>query len=288
MSQFTDYGENKIADYFRGQGLAGLPTNWSVALGSAASDSAFTELSGTGYSRFGVARSLANFAGTQSAGSTLASTGTSHATSNNTLWDFGTSGGAWGTASHLGLFDAGSGGNCWMWFSLPVPIAIGAGGIPVSIAIGSVAVTLGLSGGMTDYCANKLIDLIFRAQAYSWPSNLYGALYTATPSNAGGGTEVSGGSYARPAIASSLAAWSGTQSAGSTTASTGTSGRISNNSALTYPTATASWGTVGFEGLKDASTAGNLMFWGAIASRTIASGSSPQSHAADSLAITLA
>lgn len=289
MSQFTDYAENKIADYFRGQGLAGLPTNWYIGLGSAASDGSFTELSGTGYARVSVARSLTNFAGTQGAGTTLASSGTSHSTSNNTLIDFGTTGGSWGgPASHIGFFDASTSGNCWIWLTLPSPVTVSAGGIPVSIAIGAIAVTLGLTGGMTDYCANKLIDLIFRAQAYTWPSNLYGALYTATPSNAGGGTEVSGGGYARAAIASSLTAWSGTQSAGSTVASSGTSGRMSNNAALTYPAPTGSQGTVAWEGLKDASTAGNLMFWGAIASRTISSGGTAQSHAANTLAITLA
>ena len=288
MSQFTNFAENKIADYFRGQGLSSLPTNWYIALGSASSDSTFTELSGTGYARVTVARSLANFAGTQGAGTTLASSGTSHETSNNTLWDFGTSGGAWGTATHIGFFDDGSSGNCWIWLTLPTPVAVAAGGIAVSIAIGSVAVTLGLTGGMSDYLSNKLIDLIFRAQAYTWPSNLYGALYTATPSNAGGGTEVSGGGYSRPAIASSMAAWSGTQAAGSTTASSGTGGRISNNAAFTYPAPTGSQGTVAWEGLKDASTSGNLMFWGAIASRTIGAGSTAQSHAANTLAITIA
>jgi hypothetical protein len=289
MSQFTDYGENKIADYFRGQGLGGLPASWSIALGSTASDGSFTELSGTGYGRFGVTRSLANFAGTQGVATTLASTGSSHSTSNNTLWDFGTSGGAWGTATHVGFFDTGSGGNCWMWLPLATAIPVASSGVAVSLAIGAVALTLGLAGGMTDYCANKLIDLIFRAQAYTWPANLYAALFTVQPTNAGGGTEVAGGSYARAAIASSFAAWSGTQAAGSTAASSGTGGRISNNAPLTFPVPPASWGTAVAEGLIDASTSGNLMFWGVLASpRTIGAGSSPQMHAADSLSITLA
>jgi hypothetical protein len=289
VSNFTNHAENKIADCFRGQGLAGLPTNWFVALASAADDGSFTELSGTGYARFSVARSLANFAGTQGAGTTLASSGTSHATSNNTAWSYGTSGSAWGTATHIGFFDAGSAGNCWMWLPLAVAIPIAASGVAVSIAIGAVAVTLGLTGGMSDYCANKLIDLIFRGQAFTWPATLYGALFTVAPSNAGGGTEVSVGSYARFVLASTLAALSGTQAAGSTVASTGTSGRISNNAALSYPAPSAAQGTVVAEGLIDASTGGNLMFWAALSSpRTISSGSPAQTHPADSLSITVA
>lgn len=287
MSQMTDYMENKLADYLRGQGLT-LPANWYFGLLSAASDSSVTELAGTGYARIARARSLVNFAGTQGAGTTLASSGTSHTTSNNGAVDWGTSGSAWGTATHVGLFDASTAGNCWMRFQLGSPMVIGSGAA-VSIAAAGIVFALGATGGLTDYASNKLVDLIFRAQAYTWPATLYAALFTAAPSNGGGGTEASGGSYARAAIASSLAAWSGTQSAGSTSASTGTGGRISNNAALSYPAATASWGTVTHEGLFDASTSGNLMFWGALAAaRTVNSGGPAQSHPADTLAITLA
>lgn len=287
MSQMTDHMENKLADFARGQALT-LPASWYFGLLSAASDASVTELSGTGYGRIARARSLANFAGTQGAGTTLASTGTSHTTSNNAVVDWGTSGSAWGTATHVGVFDASSGGNCWMIFQLGAPMVIGSGAA-VSIAAAGIVFTLGATGGLTDYAANKLIDLIFRAQAYTWPANLYAALFTAAPSNAGGGTEVSGGAYARAAIASSLAAWSGTQSAGSTVASSGTGGRISNNATLTYPAATASWGTVSHEGLYDAASAGNLMFWGALsAARTVNAGGPAQSHPADTIAITLA
>lgn len=287
MSQLTNYGENHLADFCRGQALS-LPAAWHVALGTAASDSAFTEMTGTGYARQPLTRSLDDWAGTQGAGTTLASTGTSHATSNNTEADFGTSGAAWGTASHVGLYDASTAGECWMWLELDTPLVIGNGD-PVSFAAGSIGFTLGLAGGMSDYLSNKLIDLLFRAEAFTWPASTYAALYTAAPSNAGGGTEVSGGSYARAAIASSLAAWSGTQSAGSTAASSGTAGRISNNAALNYPAPTAVWGTVTHEGLKDAATAGNLLWWRALATpKTVPSGASAPGHPANTMGITFA
>lgn len=93
----------------------------------------------------------------------------------------------------------------------------------------------------------------------------YVALFTVAPSDAGGGTEVSGGSYARVAVNATLANWSGTQSAGSTTASTGTGGETSNNNAVTFPTPTADWGTIGAPivaiGLFDQLTGGNLIRW---------------------------
>lgn len=77
--------------------------------------------------------------------------------------------------------------------------------------------------------------------------------------------EVSGGSYARVSIAASLANFAGTQSAGSTTASTGTSGTTSNNVAVTWPAPTAQWhptggAIVGFVEY-DAATGGNAWDW---------------------------
>lgn len=84
--------------------------------------------------------------------------------------------------------------------------------------------------------------------------------------DAGAYTEVAGGSYARVGIAASLANFSGTQGAGTTTASTGTTGASSNNVAITWPAPTAQWhptggaicGVVEF----DASTGGNPWTWG--------------------------
>lgn len=137
---------------------------------------------------------------------------------------------------------------------------------------------------VSDYLENKLLDYVFRGQAFTPPATVYVALFTAAPSDAGGGTEVSGGSYARVAVASSLTNWSGTQSAGSTTPSSGTSGTISNNSAITFPAPTANWGTATHVGLYDASSGGNPLAWGALAqSKTINNGDAAPSYAAGAL-----
>lgn len=126
---------------------------------------------------------------------------------------------------------------------------------------------------ISNFLENNLIDFLLRGQAYTPPATIYVALFTATPSDAGGGTEVSGGSYARASLACSLASLAGTQGAGTTAASSGTSGVTSNNAAITFPTPSANWGTVTHFGVFDASTAGNLLFYGALTvNRTINNG----------------
>jgi hypothetical protein len=92
----------------------------------------------------------------------------------------------------------------------------------------------------------------------------YMGLYTATPSDTGGGTEVTGGSYARVLVNTSLSAWAGTQSSASTTASSGSTGTTSNNAQITFPAPTANWGTITSFGIFDKLTGGNLLFWGAL------------------------
>jgi hypothetical protein len=128
---------------------------------------------------------------------------------------------------------------------------------------------------LSDYLENKLTDYVFRGQAYTAPTTIYVALFTSACSDAAGGTEVSGGSYARPGLAASLANWAGTQAAASTTASTGTGGTTSNNVAINFVTPSAGWGTVTYIGLMDAVTAGNLLVCTALTtSKTINSGDS--------------
>ena len=128
---------------------------------------------------------------------------------------------------------------------------------------------------MTDFMENKLLDWLLRAQAIgitgataaaaTGPATVYVGLFTAAPSDVGGGTEVTGNAYARVPVTSSLANWAGTQSGGSTVASSGTSGTTSNNAIITFPTPTpAGWGTVTHFGIFDALTAGNLLIWSAL------------------------
>lgn len=117
----------------------------------------------------------------------------------------------------------------------------------------------------------------------------YVALYTVAPTDAAGGTEVTGGSYARVAVNATLANWAGTQAAASTTASSGTGGQTSNNNTVTFPAPTADWGTVVAFGLFDSLTSGTLLFSAALnVSRIIANGDTAPSFPAASLTVTAA
>lgn len=141
---------------------------------------------------------------------------------------------------------------------------------------------------MSDYLENKLIDQLFRGQTAPSTTNLYVGLLTAAPSDSGGGTEVTGNNYGRVTVASSLANWAGTQGSGTTTASSGTGGATSNNNSITFPTPSGTWGTVTHFGIYDASSSGNLLFYGALTIAKTINQSDTVTFPAGSLAITFA
>jgi len=129
--------------------------------------------------------------------------------------------------------------------------------------------------GFSDYLENKVLLHVFGGTSYTAPGTLYVALFTSAPSDTGGGTECSGGSYARKSMAAM------TVSGTSPTTAT-------NGAAVEFVTATGSWGTVTHVGVFDASTSGNLLGWAALsASKTVSSGDVFRFDAGD-LDITLA
>jgi len=139
----------------------------------------------------------------------------------------------------------------------------------------------------TDYLENQIIDHIFRTASFTKPTHLYVALFTAAPSDAGGGTEVTGGSYARVDLPPLNANWNATQG-GTTGASSGTSGLTANATAITFPAPTANWGTVTHFAIMDAITSGNMLIWDALtASRTILNGDPAPSFAIGALQVTV-
>lgn len=142
---------------------------------------------------------------------------------------------------------------------------------------------------LSDYLENRLIDHIFRAQPYSAPATLYFGLLTTADNDANSSlVEVSGGSYARAAVTPSLANFSGTQSAGSTAASSGTSGQISNNVTIAFPEPTADWGLIAAFAVFDASSGGNLLFYGSLATpKNVNNGDSAPSFAPGALTFSL-
>lgn len=116
--------------------------------------------------------------------------------------------------------------------------------LSVIAAASLLAAPLVSAQSISDWAENNFIDQVFRAQTWTINSTLDVGLSTAACSDSSVGTEVSGGSYARVSVTRSLANFAGTQSAGSTTASTGTGGQTSNNAAINFATPSAGWGTV--------------------------------------------
>lgn len=157
----------------------------------------------------------------------------------------------------------------------------------LAVACSLLAPQSGQAQALTDFAENRIIDALFRAQSLGAPATWWIALYTTACSDSAAGTEVTGGSYARPSVTAALANFAGTQSAGSTTASSGTGGQTSNNATITFATPSASWGTVTHWGLVDASTGGNVWVCASLTtSKTINSGDSV-SFAAGALTVTL-
>ena len=112
---------------------------------------------------------------------------------------------------------------------------------------------------MSDYLENAMLNLTLNGTAFTAISTPYVSLHTADPTDAGTGAEVSGGSYAR-------------QSASFATAS-GTSGSVSTDADITFPTATADWGTITHIGIWDSASGGYLLYHTALdTSKTITSG----------------
>jgi len=110
---------------------------------------------------------------------------------------------------------------------------------------------------MSNFLENALINATLRNTAYTSPASVYVGLFTTDPTDAGSGTEISGGSYARVVA----------------TFTAPTDGVSPTNADVQFPQATATWGTVTHFGIFDALTTGNLLYHGALTiSKTIETG----------------
>lgn len=100
------------------------------------------------------------------------------------------------------------------------------------------------TGAKSNYLEGKLLDHVLKNTSYTSPATIYLALFTSNPTDANTGTEVTGGSYARQTITFAAA-------------SNGTSATNANVSFSAMPAT-----TVTYWGIYDASTAGNLLYYG--------------------------
>lgn len=98
----------------------------------------------------------------------------------------------------------------------------------------------------TYYLSNNVLNVALRGIPFTPPAVIYVSLYTVAPGVGGGGTEVAGGSYARQIAVFTVPA----------------SGQLSNTADILFPVASASWGTIVSFALMDASSGGNMLYFG--------------------------
>ncbi len=124
-----------------------------------------------------------------------------------------------------------------------------------------------MAGSKSDYLELAVLNHVLGGGDYTRPATVYIAAFTArgtdAQSDAGTNfTEVSGNAYTRVSITNNA-----------TNFPAAAAGAKSNGTAITFPTASGSWGTVTAVGMYDAASAGNLLYWGDLAaSKAIASG----------------
>jgi len=243
MAQMTDYFESLLLDYVLREGSYSAPSNLWIGLSNSYSGfgegGVSSEENGSGYARVQVACNTGNW-----------DAPASRATANTNEIAFAASSESWGTVYQVGLFDASTGGNLLMWLNFSPDPSVGNGDI-IRFAAGSLI--WDLKNEISTYLSHALLNHIFRGSAYSAPANVYVALGpTGAFTEAGAISEFSTavGSYARVGVATDNDEWDAVSS-----------GATANTNAITFPTATADWGTAVMFALFDASTSGNLLFW---------------------------
>lgn len=104
---------------------------------------------------------------------------------------------------------------------------------------------------LSNYSEKLLLDWMLTNGSATRPTSWYVALYTATPNDAGGGTEVSTGGYTRKSVSFAAASSPG--------------GTIANSDVVNFTASGASFGTVSHLGIFDSASGGNLLVYGALA-----------------------
>jgi hypothetical protein len=125
---------------------------------------------------------------------------------------------------------------------------------------------------MSNYLEDALINATLRNTTYTSPATVYVGLFTTDPTDAGTGTEVTGGSYTRKAI----------------TFGAPSNGVSVNSVAVEFDQATANWGTVTHFGILDASTSGNLLYHGALTASKVIDDGDVFKFAISAVSVTLA
>lgn len=127
---------------------------------------------------------------------------------------------------------------------------------------------------LSDHAEKLVLDWLMTTGAATRPTAWYIALYTAAPSDAGGGTEVSGSGYSRQTVTFAAAATPG--------------GTTDNTGAVSFTASGGNWGTITHVGIFDASTTGNLLWHGSLSASRVVNDGDTLSFAIGAVALTLA
>lgn len=104
----------------------------------------------------------------------------------------------------------------------------------------------------THFLSDAVLNEVLRNVEYAQPTTVYVALFTSATDKNGGGTEVSGGGYARQAVTFGPP-------------EPGVDGRkVANSAEVVFPVATANWGTITHCAIFDAAIGGNMLYQGAL------------------------
>ena len=238
MGSISNYLENELLDHVFKVGAFTVPTNLAVSLHTADPTDAGTGAECANANNY--ARVVCN---TWDAAS-------SRAIANTGAITFPEASGAWGTVTHWGIWDSATygAGNLIAHGAFSASKAIVSGNIP-SIAAGDLDISV-VTGAISTYLANKMLDHVFKTTAYTAATNIQLALSTADPTDDGSAiAEPSGSNYSRTTVNS----WD-----------VAASGATANTSAITTPTASGSWGTISHVALFDDEVTPNMLWYGAV------------------------
>lgn len=244
MGSITNYLENELLDHVFNAAYTPASTIYLALATADPTDSAtgasMNEVANTGaYARKAITFGAAS----------------SRAVTQNADVEFDQASGSWGSVSHWAIVDSATygAGNVLAHGAFGTAKSVVSGNTP-SVASGEISVSY-TAGEISDYLANALLDLAFRNQAYSAPDTYIG-LATATLSDSTTGstvTEPAAGAYARVQV--------NVNGGSSPTWNLASSGLVDNAAAITFPEATASWGTIVAAFVVDAATNGNVLFY---------------------------
>ncbi|MCH8029053.1 MAG: hypothetical protein IH874_03880 [Candidatus Dadabacteria bacterium] len=255
MGSMTDFLELELLDHVLRNEAFTSPTTVYIGLFTAAPGEAGggTEVSGGSYARQAIAFDAA----------------ASRTAANTALITFPVATANWGTITDWAIFDAVTTGNMLWYGVFDTSIVVNIDD-EAEIAAGDIDLTASAAGA-TDFLVHKLIDHSVGTASYTAPTSVFAALFTTATTDAGGGTEVTGGSYAREVIVFDVAA----------------AGATDNSVNDPFPTATADWGTITHAAIMSLVTGGDMLFHAALTdSRTINNGQNSKFNAGD-LDITL-